>query len=126
MRFNHLALLLFILSSCQSAIAVQRGQGASTLQKISETEIGADAKIEKNESGTFALVYKNENRSVTYIVVRMADLKIVINKKVITGSVTWSGDMQIKESTVPGIIKKNSRSDDNIRYIDLKNFINER
>src|SRR5579872_4059758 len=110
---SNLALLLFIMPSCQPATAVQQSQAVTTLQKISETEIGADAKIETNKSGTFALISKDKNRSVEYIVVRMADLKVVIKEKIVAGSVIWSGEMQIRESRVPGIIKTNSRAEDN-------------
>jgi hypothetical protein len=119
MRFFS-ALLFFILCCCKAAST--SSQEPSSLQKIVTSEIGASAIIEKNNSATFALAQQTENKSVSFLVIRLSDLKIVIKEKII-GSVTWSGEMEIKIIRTPGIVKTNAQPEDNIRVINLNNYV---
>lgn len=115
--------ILFLLALCCCKSSTSSKQEQDTLQKIIDTEIGADAKIEKNKQATFVLAYQSQNRSVEYIIVRLTDLKVVIKEKINQGSVTWNGEMQIKVVRTPGMIKKNSKPKDNIQLIDLNNYV---
>jgi hypothetical protein len=119
------SLLLFCLltlSSCKAAVYEQKDQ-RSSLQSIVTSELGSVAAIENNKPGTFALAYSINNRSLKYIVVRLADLKIVIRQKIVKGSIAWSEDLQLKETHAPEMVKKNASARDNTRLIDLKNYV---
>lgn len=113
---------LFLSTLCCCKAASPSSQGPASLQEIVDSEIGTHALIEKNKGETFALAYQNGNASVEYLVVRLSDLKIVVKEK-IQGSVKWSGDMEITVTRTPGIVKKNARPEDNIRLIDLNNYV---
>src|SRR5260221_6715110 len=110
--------VMFLSTLCCCKAATTSLQNQVTLQKIVDNEIGVNATIEKNSSAAFALAFQVKDRSVEYIVVRLADLKIVVKEKINQGSVTWSGDMRIKVTQTPGIVKMNSKPEDNIRFID--------
>jgi hypothetical protein len=110
---------LATLYCCKAASTTSHEQ--VTLEKITEAEIGPNAVIEKNHTATFALAYRAKDRSVEYIVIRLSDLKIVIKEK-IQGSVTWEGEMQIKVTQTPGMVKLNSKPEDNVKIIDLTNY----
>jgi len=119
MRFLSL-LFIAALFCCKAANNASSDQ--ATLEKLVETEIGANATIEKNNSSTFALASRTDNRFIEYIIIRLSDLKIVVKDK-IQGSVTWSGDMAIKVMKTPGMVKMNSRPDDNVKIINLENYL---
>jgi len=119
MRFFS-ALLLSTLCCCKAASTTS--QEPSSLQKIVASEIGAPASIEKNNSATFALAQQVDNKSVSFLVIRLSDLKIVIKEK-ITGSVSWSGEMEIKVTRTPGMVKTNEKPEDHIRIINLNNYV---
>jgi hypothetical protein len=119
MRFLSVALIT-TLCCCKAASISSLDQ--ATLQKIVESEIGANAIVEKNNPSTFALAYQAKDRSVEFIVIRLMDLKIVVKEK-IQGSVTWDRKMNIKVTTTPGIVKINSKPEDNVRVIDLSNYV---
>jgi hypothetical protein len=119
MRFFS-AVILSTLCCCKAAST--SSQEPASLQKIVESEIGTHAIIEKNNSGTFALAHQTENKSVAFLVIRLSDLKIVVKEK-IQGSVTWSREMEIKVIRTPGIVKTNARPEDNIRIINLSNYV---
>jgi hypothetical protein len=113
---------LFLLTLCCCKAASPSSQEPSSLQKIVDSEIGTHAVIEKNKVETFALAHQTSNTSVEYLVIRLSDLKIVVKEK-IQGSVKWSGEMEIKVARMPGIVKKNTQPEDNIRLIDLNNYV---
>ena len=115
--------VMFLSTLCCCKAATTSLQNHVTLQKIVDNEIGTNATIEKNNPATFALAYQVKNKSVEYVVVRLVDLKVVVKEKINQGSVTWSGDMQIKVVLIPGIVKLNSKPADNIRLIDLNNYV---
>ncbi len=87
-----------------------------------ESELGTSATVKENTAQTFALAYRSQNRLTDYMVIRLSDFKIVIKEK-IQGSVTWSGELQIKESRIPNMVKRNQKPEDNTRLIDLNNYI---
>jgi len=114
--------LFFFATLCCCKAASTTSHDQATLQKIVGTEIGAGAIIEKNISSTFALAHQTKDRSVEYLIIRLSDLKIVVREK-IQGSVTWSGDMEIKVIKTPGMVKLNSKPEDNVKIINLNNYI---
>ncbi len=123
-KLKYLSLVwLFTLCCCKAPASVQKESQTSPLQSLVESKLGANANIEKNISNTFALAYIAENRSISYIVIRLSDLKIVVNSKIERGSITWFKDMELKETRTPGIVKKNTKPDDNIKLIDLAQFV---
>jgi hypothetical protein len=115
-------LVVFLSTLCCCKASVTSSQEPASLQKIVASEIGTQAVIEKNNAGTFALAHQTENKSVSFLVIRLADLKIVLKEK-INGSVRWSSEMEIKVTQVPGIVKKNAQPEDNTRLIDLNNYV---
>ncbi len=119
MRFLSVALIA-TLYCCKAAHVSSHQQ--ITLQKIVESEIGANAIVERNNSSTFALASQSRGRSIEFIVIRLIDLKIVVKEK-IQGSVTWDREMTIKVTTTPGVVKMNSRPEDNVRVVDLNNYV---
>jgi len=118
MRFLSVFFLI-TLYCCKAASTTSHQQ--VTLKEIAEAEIGTQATIEKNHAATFALAYQAKDRTVEYLVVRIADLKIVVKEK-IQGSVTWDGDMKIKVTQTPGMVKVDAKPEDHVRIIDLNNY----
>jgi hypothetical protein len=112
---------VFIATLCCCKAAGISSSDQSSLQQIVESELGANAKIEKNNTSNFALAHESKDKTVSFIVVRLTDLKIVVKEK-IQGSVTWDKAMSIKVTTIPGIVKANAKPEDNVRIIDLNNF----
>ena len=121
MRLLTFLFFLLPLGSCKPAASVQTDSRA-TLQSVVDAELDIHATIEKNKSMTFALAYRNQNRETEYIVVRLKDLTVV-RKERLTGSVAWSGEMQLKESAVQGMVKRDSKPSENFRLIDLNNYL---
>jgi hypothetical protein len=115
-------LVIFIATLCCCKAASTSSLNQSTLQKIVESELGANAIIEKNNPSNFALAYESKDKTVRFMVVRLSDLKIIIKEK-IQGSVTWDKEMKIKVVTIPGIVKANAKPEDNVRVIDLNNYV---
>ncbi len=118
-----LFIVISILFCCKPSARVQSESQGDKLQTLVEKEIGKSAVIEKNPSNTFALASHTENRTVDYVVIRLSDLKVVIKEKIIIGSVSWSGDRQIKVVSIPGMVRANARPEDNVRLIDLNNYV---
>ncbi len=114
--------LLFLALCCCKPLASVQKENQTTLRFVVESELGTAAIIEKNKSQAFALAYRDQNRETKYIVVRLSDLNVIL-KETITGSVRWSGEMQLKESLIPGMVRRDPKPDDNIRLIDLNNYI---
>ena len=121
MRLLTFLFFLLPLGSCKPAASVQT-DSLATLQSVVDAELDIHATIEKNKSMTFALAYRNQNRETEYIVVRLKDL-MVVRKERLTGSVAWSGEMQLKESAVQGMVKRDSKPSENFRLIDLNNYL---
>jgi hypothetical protein len=119
MRFFS-ALLLSALCCCKAAST--SSQELTPLEKKVHSEVGSPAILEKNKSATFALAYRAKGISVEYLVIRLSDLKAVVKGK-IQGSVTWHGDMEIKVMQTPGMVKTNAKPADNVRLINLNNYI---
>ena len=113
---------VFLATLCCCRAASTSSPEQATLQKIVASEIGENAFVEKNNSSTFALAYQTKDRTVKFIVIRLADLQIVINERV-QGSVTWEREMNIKVTKTPGIVKMKAPPEDNVRVIDLNNYI---
>ena len=113
--------VFFLITLCGCKAASTSSHEQVALKKIAEAEIGPDAIIEKNHTATFALAYQAKDRTVEYLVVRIADLKIVVKEK-IQGSVTWDGEMKIKVTQTPGMVKVDAKPADNVRVIDLNNY----
>lgn len=117
-----LLLLLFLSSAffhgCKTT--------STTNQTIDErivTLVGSGYTVIKNESSSFALCTKQTNVSLDYAVVRISDMKTVLQESIAKGSVTWNSDLKIQVNTVPGIIKKDELGNENNRIIDLSPFI---
>ena len=119
MRFLSV-LLVATLCCCKAASTSSHEQ--ANLEKIVQAEIGPDATIKKNNASTFALAYKMKDRSVAYMIIRISDLKVVVKEK-IQGSVAWDGEMKIKVTQTPGMVKLDSKPEDNVREIDLSNYV---
>ncbi len=85
--------------------------------------IGTGYTIKKNKSNTFALCTKSEAQSLSMYIVRLADVKTIVQEVVPRGAAVWEGDLKIKVTTQPGIIKKDHNPDDYVRIIDLNKYI---
>lgn len=116
-----LGVLVVLFCTCKPA-SKTLSQDDNLLRKIVGQEIGENATITKNNSKTFALGVVTNDESVRYVVIRLSDNKVVV-KNNIRGVISWRADMELNESRTPGIVKKDSRSDDYSRTIDLKQFI---
>ena len=119
MRFVSV-LFMVTLWNCKAVGTTSHVQ--SSLEQLVEAQIGADAIIKKNNTATFALAYKSKDKSVEYLVIRLSDNKVVIKEK-ISGSVDWEGEMKIKVTVTPGIVKRDSKPEDYVRVIDLSSYI---
>jgi hypothetical protein len=113
--------VFFLLISCKPSLKTLPPQD-EFLNKIAEKELGANSRVEKNKSNSFGLAYQKNDISTQYIVVRLTDYTIVIKKK-IRGTISWNGDMQLKEFLIPGIVKKDAQPDDQTLIIDLNQFV---
>jgi hypothetical protein len=113
--------VFFLLISCKLSLKNLPHQD-EILNKIAEKELGANSRVEKNKSNSFGLAYQKNDISTQYIVVRLTDYTIVIKKK-IRGTISWNGDMQLKEFLIPGIVKKDAQPDDQTLIIDLNQFV---
>ncbi len=117
-----LLFLILVVISCKPIAHAQ--SESSTLTKIVEQEVGATATIETNSVKTFALAYQNQGKVLTYIVIRMVDMKVVVKGKIHDGIVRWYNDMQIEKVVTPGIVKRDPNSDNaSVKMIDLKKFV---
>jgi hypothetical protein len=119
MRF-FLVLALSALCCCRAASIVPQNQ--DSLRAKVKAAIGDDAAITQNSSATFALA-QTPNNPTAFVVIRLADLQIVVTEKISQGSVTWSGEMQIKVVQIPGIVKMDSKPGDIVRLIDLNKYV---
>lgn len=119
-----IGVLLFFLCACKPASKIH-SQNENLLQKIVSQEIGENATVTKNESNTFALAVLSNDESTHYGVIRLSDNKMVL-KNNIRGTITWDGDLKLAESLKPGIVKKDSKSGDYSRSIDLGQFVIQR
>lgn len=118
-----LPFLLVTLCWLNPGASFQQNKPSLSLQSIVTSELGAHTTIENNKSGTFALAYSIHNRSVKYIVIRLTDLKIVVDQKTIRGSIAWNDDMCLKEVHAAEMVKKNADGNENAKLIDLRSFI---
>jgi hypothetical protein len=114
--------VFFITTLCSCRAVGTTSHVQTSLEQTIEREIGGDAIIGKNSTATFALAYQSKNKSVEYVVIRLSDLKVVAKER-IQGSVTWDGEMKIKVTQTPGIVKLDSKPGDNVKVIDLNNYI---
>jgi len=115
--------VLFSLTFCKPSSGIKTTeQSVDLLHKIVQQELGDNPSIEKNQANTFALAFRSENKFLKYIVVRLQDNQVVLREK-IRGSVTWTGNMQIKESHIPGMVRSNSKPEDFMKTIDLNQFV---
>ncbi|GHN02955.1 hypothetical protein WSM22_44440 [Cytophagales bacterium WSM2-2] len=112
----------FALTFCKPSANTTVAQQSPEITKIIQKELGEGASSEANRTNTFVLSFKNDKKSLRYIVIRLSDNQVVVRKK-LRGSVTWTGDMLIKESEVPGMIKADSKPGDFIKTIDLNQFV---
>ena len=120
MRFPFV-LFIATLSCCKAAGIPSQNQG--DLQKLITTEIGVNATVKKNSNETFALAFRAQDRRLEFLVIRLTDNKIVVKEKINEGSVTWSGELQIKVNERPGIVKMDSKPEDHTRLINLDKYV---
>jgi hypothetical protein len=116
-----LNVFLFLLCACKP-IQKNTSQTDEVLQKIVKEELGENAIVTKNSSKSFALATLKRDESIQYAIIRISDNKVVMKNK-IRGTIDWSGEMQLTESRIPGIIKKDSKPEDYSRVINLNQFI---
>lgn len=121
MRFFFFIVAFFIFCSCKPSSKGQ-SQNRDELQKIVKQEIGENASTIKNTLNTFVLATREREGSIDYAVIRLSDNKVVLKSRV-RGAIGWSGDMQLKESRTPGMVKKDSNSDEFIKLIDLNQYV---
>lgn len=112
---------VFIFCSCRPSSKGQSPNG-DALQKIVKQEIGENANTVKNTPNTFALATREREGSIDYVVVRISDHKVVLKGRV-RGAIGWSGDMQLKESRTPGMVKNDTKPDEYVKLIDLNQYV---
>jgi hypothetical protein len=118
---SFLVLLIATLSCCHAAGISSQNQG--NLQKLVEGELGVNATIKKNSAETFALAVQPQSRSIAFIIIRLTDMNVVAREKINNGSVTWGGDMRIKVTETPGMVKTDAKEGDHSRIINLNNYV---
>lgn len=85
--------------------------------------MGAGAVTILNDTQTLALAFVEQNRAMTYLVVRLKDGKVITKDNVQASAIGWSGSHQIKINIIPGMVKQGAHPQDNYRVIDLNQFI---
>ncbi|MBS1951031.1 MAG: hypothetical protein OJF59_002930 [Cytophagales bacterium] len=122
MRFivHLLLLLLVVFTTCCAANQSRK----TDIQALAEKRLGKGVTIINNSSKTFALAYLSKDRTVSYLVVKLDDNKIVEEGQT-NGSVEWSADLEIKVTSKPGMVKLHPSPEDTIRKISLAKYINQ-
>lgn len=116
--------LFLILLTCSLWIGCKSSSPAS--QNLDEKILavtGPGYTITKNQSATFALCTKPTDVSLSFSIVRLSDFKIVVQESIAKGTVTWTNDLKLQVSSVPGIIKKDETGNEYTRIIDLSTFV---
>ncbi|MBS1490353.1 MAG: hypothetical protein JSS93_07485 [Bacteroidetes bacterium] len=106
--------------SCQTSAAVKN---KIDINKIIERELGTLTTVSYNEPHTLVLAYTENNRVLTYLVLRPADGKLILKDKAHASAVSWSGEHQIKLNIIPGMVKRDATPEDNYKYVNLDSFI---
>lgn len=121
-------LLICLFCSCASSVTTSNTP-TDWLVDLASEKIGEDPSIEKNQSQSFALCWRNfTNPSnnmpiVNFVVVRMADHRVVEQGSVTMGSVNWKTDYQVEISTAPGQIELERGVNATTRTIDLTKYL---
>jgi hypothetical protein len=95
----------------------------SLLTQITTEEFGKDAVIEFNVSKTFALIHKVEQGTTSYAIIQVTTQKVIYRKIKIRAEVTWSDDLQIKETYRPEIVTKDGTGKNSIILINIKDYL---
>lgn len=86
----------------------QQMEHKKTLETIVMERLGTHATIEKNKNQTFALAYQENHstQAMSYLVIRLSDLKIVEEATRARIILSWMDTYKIKISITPGILRK--------------------
>jgi len=85
--------------------------------------MGSPATASYNTTHTLVLAYTENNRVLTYLVVRPADGKIILKDKAHASAISWVSEHQIKLNIIPGMVKRDVTPEDNYRFINLDSFL---
>ena len=115
--FIFLVLIALLDVSCKTSSTPNQNLDKKILDAV-----GSGFTISKNQSNTFALCTKPSAVSLQYKIVRLSDLKVVIDESIPKGSVVWNGDMKIIIESTPGMVRTDEPIH-NTKIIDLTRFV---
>jgi hypothetical protein len=97
---------IVLVSSCKPVVTLP--VNSKTLASIVMDLLGNDAIIKKNNDQSFALSYKANDtlHSVTYLVIRLSDLKIVEQDTLAPATLAWVDTYKIQVRVISGVIRK--------------------
>lgn len=95
----------------------------SSLTQIATQELGKEAVVDLNISKTFALIHKSEQGTTSYTIIQVSTQKVIYRKTKIRAEVTWSDDLQIKETYRPEIVTKDGTGKNSIILINIKDYL---
>ena len=116
-----LTALIALVDSCKPAI--QSTKLRPEPETIIRRELGDEASVRRNSSGSFAICTRNGQDQTQFMVVRLSDNRIVVSKKVVNGFAEWTGDLEITYYTVPGIIREGETAANYMKKIDLRPYL---
>jgi len=124
-----LSVLAFTLGSCAKSSSTATRGDSDWLVNLASEKVGQGPTIEANESGSFSLCWKdavnpsNSMPVLNFIIVRMADHKVVEQGAVTMGTVKWTDDYQLEVSHTPGQVELDRGVNSTTRTISLTKYL---
>lgn len=129
MRCIGLCVWAIILSSCAKPSSPTAVVTTDWLTSMATEQVGQGSSIEANENKSFALCWKdatnpsNNMHVLKFIIVRMADHKVVEQGSVTMGAVKWMTDYKVEVSHAPGQVELDRGVNSTTRTIDLTKYM---
>ena len=120
MKNTLLSLLTIILiAGCRSSPS----QKIDVLKDLITKQLGKEVIIQKNKPETFALGFSEKDKSTSYLIVRLSDMKIVEQERISQGNIAWNGEMELKITKIPGIIRATDQPSDFVTIVNLNKYL---
>jgi hypothetical protein len=121
MRLIILAIVITI-SSCTPTATI--GSQNNAIEALAQAKLGGNAVIINNKDNTFTLCYKElPGQSISYLIVRLSDTKLVVEDKVSpTSSISWRDNFHVEIKIIPGTIKK-TEEEVTSKIIDVSTYL---
>lgn len=118
-----------VLWSCAKPSTITTVGTTDWLDALASEQIGQGSTIEANQNKSFALCWKdatnpsNNMHVLKFIIVRMADHKVVEQGSVTMGAVKWMTDYKVEVSHAPGQVELERGVNSTTRTIDLTKYM---